>query len=89
MITIQNNIVITGNVLLGKSLMLQGNIEVIGKLEPEIQKYEGPYNVIPKYVQQNLSTKNLMMKNDVSVEEIPVYKTENLGGGYTVTIGGN
>lgn len=50
--------------------------------------YEGEYVVIPKSYDQNLETKGLRMKDDVTVTEIPYYETTNESGGYTVVIGG-
>ncbi len=50
--------------------------------------YKGEYTVVPKFVNQELETKNKLLEKNVEVEEIPVQKAENLGGGYTVTIGG-
>lgn len=53
------------------------------------EEYKGSYNVIPNWNEQVLETKNKVLKDNVTVDEIPKYKTENLGGGYTVIIGGN
>lgn len=50
--------------------------------------YPGPYVVVPKFVNQELATANKLLEHNVLVEEIPVEKVTNLGGGYTVTIGG-
>ena len=50
--------------------------------------YEGPYEVIPKFMDQILETREKSMADDVTVKEIPVDKVTNVGGGYTVTIGG-
>lgn len=50
--------------------------------------YEGDYVVIPKMEQQKLATKDKTIRDDVTVEEIPVYQTENISGGFTVIIGG-
>ena len=53
------------------------------------EDYKGKYDVIPSFIVQTLLTKNKHMTANVRVEKIPVQKVENLGGGYTVTIGGN
>lgn len=50
--------------------------------------YEGPYNVIPKWHRQQLNTNDKSMTDNVEVEEIPLVKTSNVAGGYTVIIGG-
>ncbi len=85
MITIQNNILITGNASLGKGLTLQGNVEVVEKFETEKEKYKGPYSVIPDVTLQVLNTKDLAMEDDVTVHEIPYKETSNEHG-ITVSI---
>lgn len=50
--------------------------------------YDGEYTVIPKFIQQELDTTGKLMADDVEVLAIPVEKTINLSGGYTVVIGG-
>ena len=50
--------------------------------------YQGEYIVNPKFVEQVLPTKYKSMRDNVTVLEIQVEKVTNLGGGYTVTIGG-
>lgn len=52
-------------------------------------KYKGTYDVIPNFKLQKLETNNMLMDDDVRVHQIPVEKTTNKGGGYTVLIGGN
>lgn len=54
----------------------------------EYPPYKGVYNVTPKFKKQQLETKDTILNQNVTVEEIPLQKAENLGGGYTVTIGG-
>lgn len=49
--------------------------------------YNGDYNVIPRVYQQVLETKDKVMLNDVTVENIPLSRVINLSNGYTVTIG--
>lgn len=51
------------------------------------EEYEGPYNVVPRFREQTLETKNKTMIDDVTVETIPVYRTINPSGGNTVSIG--
>ncbi len=58
-------------------------IPVVGGDAPE---YLGPYEVIPRLSEQVLQTTDKLMRNDVTVEGIPTYRTSNLGGGYTVVI---
>lgn len=61
-------------------------IDPFTQVTPEV--YEGPYIVNPKFEEQKLETKNRLLQDDVTVLEIEVEKVTNLGGGYTVTIGG-
>ena len=49
--------------------------------------YTGDYNVTPRVYQQVLETKDKVMKDNVTVEIIPLAKVVNLSNGYTVTIG--
>lgn len=39
--------------------------------------YEGPYEVTPTRSEQILSTKAKLMRDDVTVHEIPYYQTTN------------
>lgn len=50
--------------------------------------YEGEYTVTPlAWEQVILETANKTMRNDVTVEEIPYYRTSNPSGGDTIFIG--
>lgn len=49
--------------------------------------YNGDYNIIPRVYQQVLETKDKVMLDDVTVENIPLSRVINLSNGYTVTIG--
>ena len=62
--------------------------EYIGAYTPEgIETYDGDYTVIPKVSGQNMQTKNKMMKNNVTIEQIPFHEFSNETG-TTVVIGG-
>lgn len=50
--------------------------------------YEGSYTATPAPAAQTLPTAGRRMEQDVRVEEIPVYITENTAHGNTVYIGG-
>ena len=50
--------------------------------------FNGKYTVVPKTEEQVLRTKKLVMVDDMTVTEIPVYKITNQSGGRTVYIGG-
>ena len=62
--------------------------EYIGTVCPEeYNQYEGEYVVIPKTNSQELKTKNKMMKDYVTIEQIPFHEFSNETG-TTVVIGG-
>ena len=48
--------------------------------------YDGSYTVQPKIVSQTLNTKQMSMKDDVTVEAIPYSEVTNPQGGKTVNI---
>lgn len=62
--------------------------DYIGTYAPEgIETYEGDYTVIPKVSEQELQTKNKMMKDSVTIQQIPFHEFSNETG-TTVVIGG-
>lgn len=62
--------------------------DYIGTYTPEgIEQYEGDYTVTPKVSEQELQTKNKMMKENVTIEQIPFHEFSNETG-TTVVIGG-
>lgn len=75
--------------------IMNGNLSAIvsitGKLtiaDTFIVNYDGPYEVIPqKDIDQVLETSGKRMLKDVTVSEIPYWKTSNPQGGKTVYIG--
>ena len=72
---------------IGKVCTLDGGLTIPSSVNAKT--YDGEYVVIPTFKTKTLETKRKLMKDNVTVEKIPVFKTENLGGGYTVVIGGN
>ena len=48
--------------------------------------YEGPYDVTPKVTAQTLPTAKKLMREDVSVREIPYFDVSNPAGGNTIYI---
>ena len=54
----------------------------------DIETFDGPYAVRPALVDQTLETEGLLMRQDVTVEQIPIYIVSNNSGGNTVVIGG-
>ena len=91
--TINSMPTITGTISGGRVGNLQGIIQSNGTITGNISivgaedTYDGGYVVTPKTYSQSLSTKNKLMKEDVSILEIPYYETSNLSG-KTVYIGG-
>lgn len=62
--------------------------DYIGTYTPEgIESYEGDYTVIPKITEQEMQTKNKMMKDNVTIQQIPFHEFSNETG-TTVVIGG-
>ena len=52
------------------------------------EEYDGDYEVIPKFTEEVLKTKNKLMKDNVVVYPIEVARVSNPSGGTTVYIGG-
>ena len=58
-------------------------IQVVGSDAPE---YGGPYEVTPTSSEQTLDTDGMLMREDVTVHEVPYHETTNESGGYTISI---
>lgn len=56
---------------------------VVGTDAPD---YDGPYEVTPTAEEQVLGTSRHLMREDVTVHEVPYHETTNESGGYTVSI---
>ena len=54
--------------------------------EPDVEIYEGTYDVTPKTKEQTLPTAKKYLRDDVTVKSIPFFKTSNQTGGNTVYI---
>ena len=54
----------------------------------DLETYKGETVVTPKFEEQKLKTKNLVVEDDISVTAIPVVKVSNSAGGNTIIIGG-
>jgi hypothetical protein len=82
---------LTPHGILTGRLTQQGNLT--GRLSlsttaPAYKTYDGDYIVAPKaYEEQVLETNRKLMVDDVTVLEIPITITTNLGGGATAYIG--
>ena len=75
---------------------LSGSLSSVGSLGGEITlgsgsyypEYEGSYTVTPTLnASQTLSTNGTVMTDNVTVHQIPVTRTTNPEGGWTVLIG--
>ena len=51
------------------------------------EQYDGEYEVIPRVDSQTLPTKKKVMKDDLTIKEIPFFDVSNNSGGTTVYIG--
>ena len=56
-------------------------------LKPDVEFYEGQYDVTPKVDAQSLPTKDRYLTEDVRIHEIPYFDVGNTSGGSTVYIG--
>ena len=52
-----------------------------------VPEYTGETVVIPSSQEQPLYTANKVVRDNITVKEIPFYETSNPGGGYTAIIG--
>ena len=50
--------------------------------------YNGPYTVDPRFAAQVLSTKEKVLREDITVNPIDVARVSNPAGGNTIYIGG-
>lgn len=60
--------------------------EDVKEAAANIPKYEGDYTITPETTQQEMETKGLQMKDNVTIKPIPYYETSN-DFGNTVYIG--
>ena len=51
------------------------------------ERYDGDYEVTPRLTEQELATRNKLLINNVTINEIPVVYTSNPYDGKTVVIG--
>lgn len=57
------------------------------EVDKSYDAYLGEYEVVPAIKQQQLDTKDKLMKKDVVISAIPFFETSNDEGGNTVYIG--
>lgn len=51
------------------------------------KKYPGPYEAIPRKVEQTLNTADKLLTDDITIDAINYSEVDNLYGGKTVNIG--
>ena len=65
-----------------------GNVEVVTKLEGDLEVYEGEYLVVPLPEEDVvLNTTKKYLTGNVTVEKIPYHEVSNTSGGTTICIG--
>ncbi len=55
---------------------------------PDVEVYDGPTEATPKRARQTLHTAGKLLRENITIEEIPYSETVNSAGGITVNIGG-
>lgn len=66
------------------------NTVISGEVSSDIlaaKKYPGPYNVVPRKVDQTLDTADKLLTDDITVDAINYSEVDNPVGGKTVNIG--
>ena len=63
-----------------------GKLQIVTELVGG-ELYQGDYEVTPQVNAQTLPTKTMVMKDDVTIHEIPYAEVTNTSGGLTATIG--
>lgn len=66
--------------------VIWGADEYIPVVTSDAPPYGGPYEVTPATYEQTLDTDGTFMRDDVTIHEVPYYKTTNDSGGYTFSI---
>lgn len=61
--------------------------DTLYEVDKDYDAYLGEYEVVPAIKQQQLDTKDKLMKKDVVISAIPFFETSNDEGGNTVYIG--
>lgn len=70
-----------------QDISLQGKLRYSSYIINDAEIYDGEYDIIPKaFEEQELETKDKILKDNVKVREIPYFETSNIYGD-TVYIG--
>jgi hypothetical protein len=59
--------------------------QITGK--PDVEIYDGSYQVTPKVTSQTMETAQKFLTDDVTIKAIPFFNVANTSGGNTVFIG--
>lgn len=66
---------------------LDGKLTISGIENISADYYTGAYTVRPELDEQSLNVKNKTMKNNITIEKIPIYAVSNEQEGTTIVIG--
>lgn len=65
---------------------LDASMDMGVTVKKEAPEYQGTYSIIPATSDQTIMTKGRLMKENVTVQEIPYFEVSNASNGVTVTI---
>lgn len=78
--SVDNEVKLQGTIYANKTLI---GIVNIGR---SFENYTGEYEIVPSRKEQTLDTQNKLLKENITVVEIPYSEVSNLGGGKTFYI---
>lgn len=78
-VLINRKVILSGNVI-PERILISGDVRVGGSGGAVYPIYTGEYTVIPQTYEQYLATRNKLMTDNVTVEEIPYHETTNTYG---------
>ena len=76
-VLINRKVVLSGSFISQKKVLLNGNVRISSSAGGIYPIYTGEYDVIPQTYEQYLATKNKLMTDNVTVEEIPYAEVSN------------
>ena len=76
----ENEIKLQGTIYANKTLM--GTVNIGGSFD----SYKGEYEVVPARREQVLETQNKLLKENITIVEIPYAEVSNISGGNTFYI---
>lgn len=75
------------NATISDSLQMNASLDVGGVSVNTVPDYSGVYHITPADDRQVLDTTNKILRDDLTVERVPTWRTTNKYGGETFTIG--